>query len=273
MKLLTLNTHSLAEPDYGPKLHSFVLDVLRRCPDVIALQEVNQTIAAPAAGEPFPGYHPCPGAAVPLKTDNHALAVARLLRLGGQAYYWTWLPVKVGYGRYDEGLALFSRAPITAADNFRISAAEDYGNWKTRRVLGIRTGGPSWYYCAHMGWWQDAEEPFAAQWQRLCGHLRAQGGGWLLGDFNSDAAVRGEGYDLICASGWQDTWKLAQKRDSGYTVEQPIDGWRDAPSAARLRLDYIWASQPRTVLEHQVVYNGRSGPRVSDHAGVLAVIQ
>lgn len=54
----------------------------------------------------------------------------------------------------------------------------------------------------------------------------------LLGDFNSEVDVRGDGYDLILRSGWQDTYRLAQQRDEGYTVVQAIDGWRDAPDAA-----------------------------------------
>lgn len=49
---------------------------------------------------------------------------------------------------------------------------------------------------------------------------------FLLGDFNSEADVRGEGYDLVLRSGWQDTYRLAQERDEGYTVVQAIDGWR-----------------------------------------------
>ena len=49
MKLMTLNTHSLVERDYEEKLRQFVRGVLAEGPDVIALEEVNQTIAAPKA--------------------------------------------------------------------------------------------------------------------------------------------------------------------------------------------------------------------------------
>ena len=48
MKLMTLNTHSLEEENYEAKLHAFAEGVCRAEPDIIALQEVNQTqIAAP----------------------------------------------------------------------------------------------------------------------------------------------------------------------------------------------------------------------------------
>ena len=47
MKILTLNTHSLRENQYEQKLSWFVEGVLREKPDIIALQEVNQTCDAP----------------------------------------------------------------------------------------------------------------------------------------------------------------------------------------------------------------------------------
>ena len=33
---------------------------------------------------------------------------------------------------------------------------------------------------------------------------------WLMGDFNSLDNVKGEGYELICNSGWKDTYVLAE---------------------------------------------------------------
>ena len=58
-----------------------------------------------------------------------------------------------------------------------------------------------------MGWWKDEEEPFAAQWETLSQAAGAKQTAFLLGDFNSEADVRGEGYDLILRSGWQDTYQ------------------------------------------------------------------
>ena len=49
MKILTLNTHSLQEENYHQKLAWFVEQILRKRPDLIALQEVNQSISAPEA--------------------------------------------------------------------------------------------------------------------------------------------------------------------------------------------------------------------------------
>ena len=51
MKLLTLNTHSLIEPDYEAKRKIFVNFIAAEQPEVFALQEVNQTAAAPLLGD------------------------------------------------------------------------------------------------------------------------------------------------------------------------------------------------------------------------------
>mgnify|MGYP000647607281 CR=1 FL=1 len=228
MKLLTLNTHSLIIPEHEAKREIFVDFIAKEQPEVFALQEVNQTASAPLLGEVPAGYYPCPGNHVPLKADNHAAAVAKMLAQRGVHYDWSWLPAKIGYGIYDEGAAVFSRAPITAAENLLLSKSDDYSCWKTRRTLGI-CAGDVWYYTVHLGWWKDEVEPFAPQWETLSRAAGSKKTAFLLGDFNSEADVRGEGYDLVLRSGWQDTYRLTQERDEGYTVVQAIDGWRGCP--------------------------------------------
>ena len=62
MKLITLNTHSIVEPDYEEKLYSFSRVVLEERPEILALQEVNQTVSAEPAPEIWleeTGYLPC----------------------------------------------------------------------------------------------------------------------------------------------------------------------------------------------------------------------
>ena len=279
MKILTLNAHSLQEENYWMKLSCFVDAVVRERPDVIALQEVNQTMSAPVIDPArLEGLVSVPGSDIPIRWDNHAAEVARRLRRAGVACSWTWLPIKVGYGKYDEGVALFSlKGKITQVDSFRISSCQQYHNWKTRKVLGVRIEGrEDWFYTVHMGWWGDEEEPFLMQWGRLDARLaekKALAPVWLLGDFNSPAEVRGEGYDCICSFGWQDTYRLARQKDSGVTVEGVIDGWRDkledSTDAAGMRIDHIWCSRPVPILRSGVRFNGKNGPQVSDHYGVL----
>lgn len=234
MKIMTINTHSLIEPDYERKLRQLSEVILKERPNILAMQEVNQTAGEKLmARVELPGYVDCQKQPTPIRQDNHAARLAQILFLEKLPYYWTWLPMKLGYEKYDEGLAIFSRRPITGTDVYRISRSDSYQYWKTRWMLGIQTDEPErgWFYTVHMGWWKDEEEPFGDQWVRLEEHLRStkatDGQVWLMGDFNSRDDVREEGYDLIRRAGWQDSWLAAEKKDDGITAGTGIDGWKD----------------------------------------------
>lgn len=271
-----MNTHSLVEPDYEAKRKFFVDFIAKEQPDVFALQEVNQTASAPAMPIPLADYCPCSGNGILLKEDNHAAAVAQMLKEEGVHYYWSWLPAKIGYDKYDEGMAIFSRMPITATENLLLSRTDDYHYWKTRRALGI-CAGDVWYYAVHMGWWKDEEEPFKAQWETFLKNTKSlmekkETSLWVMGDFNSPASVRGEGYDLVRVSGFKDTWDLAEKKDAGFTAPPKIDGWKEAEGKSPeqgMRIDYIWHWGDINIEESRVLCNGKREPAVSDHYAVM----
>lgn len=277
MKLVTINTHSLIEDNYPQKLEQFVDFICREQPDLIAMQEVNQSIDADCYNNPLVGYSPVSDKMPEIREDNHALQAAVRIHAHRLPYYWTWLPVKIGFDKYDEGMAIFSKTPITDIDCFYISAFKDYDYWKTRQVLGVKIAdSKDWFYTVHMGWWDDKEDPFPAQWERFTKHLSTKKHSyntWLLGDFNSPAEVRSEGYDLIKKSGFHDTYHLAAKKDGGITVEGVIDGWRDKiqnPETAKgMRIDHIWSEKPCSVRSSLVVFNGQNAPVISDHFGVM----
>ena len=277
MKILTLNTHSLQEENYLQKLDWFVESIIREKPDIIALQEVNQTTSAEETPlEMLEGQYPIPGC-VKIRRDNHAAQVAYRLNQAGVACSWAWLPIKKGYGKYDEGVAILSLGrKIRCVDQFPISKVTDYDNWRTRAVLGVRVEGlDDWFYCLHMGWWDDETEPFLEQWKKLnccITSKRMCGPVWLLGDFNAPDQVRGESYEYIVACGWRDTYQAAIYKDSGITVPGVIDGWReklDGRKVEGLRLDYIWCSHKKEIRSSRVMFNGSREPVVSDHFGVL----
>ncbi len=273
MKLLTLNTHSLVEEHYLEKLEAFVQATAEELPDVIALQEVNQTIAEMPI-EPAQGYVPC-AKGITIRQDNHVHSVAALLEQRGVHYFWTWLPLKKGYDKYDEGIALMSRSPILETKIVQTSAIDDYNNWKTRKLIGICTEAApdEWFFSVHYGWWNDADEPFQGQWQRTQAALQHPQV-WLLGDFNSPAEVRGEGYDLIRHAGWHDSFLLAKKKDSGITVGHIIDGWKDKiTDTDGMRIDQIWCSEERSIRSSEVIFNGINRSIVSDHYGVIVTYE
>lgn len=283
MKLITLNCHSLAEPDYEAKLQRFCKAICKENPQIIALQEVNQTqnaAPAPSASLSESGYLPCIDdtssrtSAIPIRADNHALRVAELLSRLGYPCTWTWVPAKLGYGRYDEGLALFSRYPILNTCQSYTTGIQDYTNWKTRKALGIRVltpAGPQQFISLHMGWWNDEEDSFSMQWERLTAWLAKLPADpvWLMGDFNSPAHLAGEGYALVCGHGWRDTYEAAAIQDSGITVAKKIDGWQDGDEITGMRIDYIFTDSPVRIDASKVIFNGISYPVVSDHFGIM----
>lgn len=264
MKLLTLNTHSLIENSYEKKLADFISAIREIKPDIIALQEVNQSCSADTVIGRAAGYIPCQEA-IPLKSDNHALKVCESL----DSYNWTWLPIKIGYGKYDEGLALLSRERIGSIRYITLSPHDDYGDWKTRKALAINCR-DEWFFNVHMGWWSDRIEGFSFEWSVLHKYCKKFKNVWLMGDFNNPAETKGEGYDLVRKSGFYDTFKLSRKKDDGYTVRGVIDGWETAdPRQANLRIDQIWCDRERDILSSEVIFNGDNKPIVSDHYGVM----
>ena len=258
IKLLTINTHSIIEPDYENKLLHFVDFIAQNPPDIISMQEVNQSSASPPAPD-LPGFMPCISRMV--RKDNHALRTVLALRERGIYYNWTWVPIKLGYGRLEEGLAMLSRFPINRTDSVYISRSHDYNNWKTRRILGIGTEKGD-FYSVHMGWWDDEEEPFCGQWEKVNEYIR--GKAWLMGDFNSPDDVRGEGYDAVIKCGWRDLCR------TGHTVAKKIDGWE---VDKKQRLDYIFCNFDADVECAYTVFDGVNGEEVSDHFGVWAQIK
>ncbi|MBQ8833526.1 MAG: endonuclease/exonuclease/phosphatase family protein [Oscillospiraceae bacterium] len=273
MKILTLNTHSLLEENYQQQLDQFIEGILREMPDIIALQEVNQSAFGEEIDpEMLEGQYPVPGC-MRILQDNHAAQVAYRLRQAGVECSWAWIPIKLGYGKFDEGVAILSLGrKIRCVDQFPISKSKDYDNWRTRGVLGVQVEGlEDWFYTVHMGWWDDQLERFLDQWKKLnccLASRRMCGPVWLLGDFNAPDDRRGEGYDAVAASGWVDTYRTAEKRGSGITVPGLIDGWAHK-NKSNLRLDYIWCSRNIPIAYSKTIFDGQNGPMVSDHYGVL----
>ncbi len=270
MKILTLNTHSLIEENYQQKLKDFVEGIAEEKPDVIALQEVNQTISAPAAKQELTGYAPCDVNAV-IRSDNHILSAVEMLRKIGINYYWTWLPLKRGYGIYEEGIGIMSMSPILETLAVPVSRIADYNNWKTRKLIGIRTEAlpDEWFFSVHYGWWNDEEEPFSAQWIKTNIMLKKYENVWLMGDFNNPAELCGEGYDMMCRSFWHDSYTSAEIKEGSITAVENIDGWKDKKASGGMRIDQIWSRKKEVVTSSKVIFDGKTYPVVSDHYGVL----
>lgn len=283
MKLITLNTHSLLEENYEIKLSDFVDAVIKEQPDVIALQEVNQSLVMPIVEDKdMFGYVEPTGMDVSIREGNHALSVAELIEKAGVQYYWTWVPIKKGYETFEEGLALFSKSPITETREFYVSKTKDYNNWRSRMVLGIKNDKyvDTWFFSAHFGWWDDEKDPFYYQWDAADSTIKEIIGDdlcYIMGDFNSPDRVLNQGFDYVKSTGWYDAWEMAESKDFGLTVGHVIDGWHErvdeeTMKANGMRLDYIWCNKKIKVKTSEVIFNDNKYNIVSDHYGVMVEI-
>lgn len=271
MKIMTLNTHAWMEEDQFAKIAALADFINKSEFDVIALQEVNQSKdGAILPNDKLTGFVPAEEETV-IREDNYAYVLRQQLKL---PYHWTWIPVHQGFHKFDEGLAILTRAPILDTFGMYVSQITDYENYRTRKIVGVKTeagGEEHWWVCGHFGWWQD-EEPFKGQWDCVQDKLDTlkELPVYIMGDFNNVAEIRGEGYDYVVERGWTDLYITAAERDEGATVTKAIKGWDDNEN--RLRIDYIFANRPLQAKSCLVVMNGKRGEVVSDHYGVAAEV-
>ncbi|MEG0289283.1 MAG: endonuclease/exonuclease/phosphatase family protein [Carnobacterium sp.] len=265
MKLLTLNTHSWLEEQPYDKLDTLVETILSNQFDVIAFQEVNQSIAESVIDVSDQFAYQAADPTIQIKRNNFAFLVQQKLEQAGLRYAWTWLPAHIGYDIYDEGLAFLSLHPIQEIKTFYASKSKAYENYKTRPVLGVQIE-DSWYFNLHLGWWTDKDDSFKEQWAVCTAVFQTLSGPiYLMGDFNNPAQATNEGYELVTKE-WFDTFHLAIKRDKGHTVEKNIDGW--AENNDKLRIDFIFTNHPIGVDTSKVFFDGKNNPVISDHYGV-----
>lgn len=276
MKLLTLNTYSWMLEDSLSKLDQLAKAIHRENFDIIALQEVNQTISAPELpveyllnrGFIFKDKSP------KIKKDNFALNLIEKLHSLGTNYYWSFAKNHIGYDKFDEGVSILSRHKITAVTDFFISKSTSYSDYKTRKTVGLKTlinGSEKWFFSIHMGWWDDDTDPFSNQWNIVQNKLKKYQSNeiYLMGDFNSPFEIRNQGYDLITKDKiWFDTHNLAINHDSGQTVIKKIDGWKNKTTPSAMRIDYIFKNSSDIIKSSNVIFNGDNYPIVSDHFGI-----
>jgi maltose 6'-phosphate phosphatase len=262
MKLLTLNCHSWQEEQQLEKIQQIAKVIQQNEYDVIALQEVSQSIDAHLI---YDG----------IKADNFALMLLQeMKKLGVMDYTFIWDFSHIGYDVYEEGLAILTKLPATEISSFFISQNTDTTYWKTRKIIGAKLqyeGQLLSFYSCHLGWWQDEEEPFAYQADTLLAHVPQNEPFFLMGDFNNNAFLRGEGYDYLLSKGLLDTYDLAEEKDSGVTVQGKIAGWDE--NKLDLRLDLILTNTPVHVKRSAVIFNGNHEQVVSDHYGVEIEIE
>jgi maltose 6'-phosphate phosphatase len=257
MKLFTLNCHSWQEENQLAKIKHLAETIQEKSYDVIALQEVSQSIHE----------HFIDGS---IKGDNFGIVLLEeLLKLGVSDYQLVWEFSHIGYDVYEEGLAILTKHPIIEKNGFFVSQSKEADYWKTRKIVGAKISyqnKPISFYSCHLGWWHDEEEPFKGQVDSLLEFVQKDESYFLMGDFNNNAFVKEEGYDYLISRGLYDTYHLAEEKDKGITVKGKIAGWDQ--NEQDLRIDLILTSQPVRIKTSKVIFNGEAKAVISDHFGV-----
>lgn len=272
MKWLTLNIHSWMEEQTEEKLDILANFILSNDLDGISLQEVNQRIDATVEEQPFQ-YIPSSNETMIIKRDNYALCLVKRLAELGASYYWSWTFSHIGYDVFEEGVAILSKTPMTS-QAVLVSSVNDTSDIRRRMMLCskvIINNQKVLVTSNHYSWWRDdAQEGFQLEW-RLSSQVFNQEPGLKLvfGDFNGPDTRRNETYDLVTES-FFDTFKLSKQSNGYNTIPEKIDGWEH--SSEQLRVDYAFASDKLSVKMHEVVFDGKTYPSVSDHYGVVVSI-
>lgn len=261
MKLLTLNCHSWQEENQLDKIKYLAKVISEKDYDVIALQEVSQSIKADYIDSK-------------LKKDNFAVLLkAELDKYDKEKYNFYWDFSHIGYDAYEEGLAIFSKHQIIENESFFITKSNDITYWKTRKIvkstISYKEKNIEFYSC-HLGWWQDEYEPFDNQVNNLLNKMNNSNISFFMGDFNNNAFIKDEGYNYLINKGFKDLFTLSKERDSGITVKGKIAGWDE--NTEKLRLDLILSNKYMNVKQSNVIFNGKNKDIISDHYGVECVI-
>lgn len=275
MKILTLNTHSWLEDQQEDKIEVLVNKIVEEGYDLLAFQEVNQALDDPSVEDERYIEADMVSPKIPLKTSNFAHILVSHLKDRGHPYFYSWVPSHIGYGKYDEGLAILAKNKFKAS-SYLLSEADDYRQF-TRRV-GLKAlltieGEDYHFFNVHLSWWEREGVPyFKKEWDKLSSHLVKEGKLIVVGDFNNSPDISNEGYDYIFDQrpDLLDSYYSADQVFGQATVQGAIDGWEGKEGAKRI--DLVLTDRSTIPQTHRLVFDGQNGSVVSDHYGIEVII-
>lgn len=276
MRLLTLNVHGRIEEQLEDKMNAIVDFIAKQDVDYIALQEIAQEMDDKLVSDDLllasnyiqttKQYFD-----VPIKESNYAYQLVEKLKQQNLTYYWSFAPTHIGFETYDEGVAILSKHPFES-EPLHISQTLDYSNYHTRFALVAKdTQRQLLVLSTHHSWWENG---FEMEWNKIENYIKDSQYNYfaILGDFNNEASIKGEGYQLMMESDLniQDSFLEADQTIGEFTVEDAIAGWDDHHD--QKRIDYQFFNPEATIENHEVVFDGKKYPVVSDHYGIYVTI-
>ena len=262
MKILTINVHAWLEKNQMEKIDILAKAIAEKQYDVIAMQEVNQLMNNPVIFDD-------------IRQENYGwVLLEKLQEYTDTDYYYHWSNSHIGYGKYNEGVAIITRHKIKEEDEFYCTFAQSVRTISSRRIVSITidyNGQEIEFYSCHMNLPNCETEDMGKSIQNILTRTKNDNLKILMGDFNTDAIGSSEDYKNIISQGLFDTYTLAEKKDSGITVDKSIDGW--ANDKSQKRIDYIFSNKEIKVKESKVIFNNENKKIVLDHFGVEVEIE
>ncbi|MBF0713787.1 endonuclease/exonuclease/phosphatase family protein [Gemella sp. GH3] len=256
MKLLTLNVHAWLEDNQLEKIDTLARAIADNDYDVIALQEVNQTITAEIVENN-------------LKKDNYLFVLLEFLKkYTDTTYKYFWSNSHIGYDKYDEGIAILTKHNASY-DEFYCTKITDINSIEARKIVSASfsyEGESVEFYSCHINLPTSKKENQLDNITNIISRTTDNKLKFFMGDFNTDALSNKQAYTNILNLGIYDTYNLAEEKCSGVTVGHNIDGWKD--SKGEKRLDYIFTNRLIDVEYSKVIFNGYNYNVVSDHYGL-----
>lgn len=261
MKILTINVHAWLEKNQMEKIDILAKAIAEKQYDVIAMQEVNQLMNNPVIFDD-------------IRQENYGwVLLEKLQEYTDTDYYYHWSNSHIGYGKYDEGLAIITKHKLLDVDEFYCTRAQSVNTITSRRINSATIeykGQIIEFYTCHMNLPTNQEEKMADNIQTILKRSQTDNLKILMGDFNTDAINSPEDYKMILSQGLYDTYTMAKEKDSGITVGGNIDGW--SKSKEEKRIDYILSNKEIKVKSSKVIFNGKNHPVVSDHYGLEVIL-
>ena len=257
MKILTLNVHAWIEENQLEKIDILAKTIAEKQYDVIALQEVNQTMSGKIV------Y-------ADIKEDNYGWVLLNKIAVYTDTeYYYHWANSHIGYGKYDEGIGVLTKHKLVNTDDFYCTYTQSVRSISSRKIISAEinyNGQNIEFYSCHMNLPNCETEKMTDNLKTILNRNPNKILKFLMGDFNTDAINNEIDYNVILSEGLYDTYTMAEKKDDGITVEKNIDGWKDSKN--EMRIDYIFTNKEIKVKESKVIFNGKNYPIVSDHFGI-----
>ncbi|MBX9866998.1 MAG: hypothetical protein K2Y14_08785 [Burkholderiales bacterium] len=276
LNILTLNLHTYQESNQSEKFKTIAEAISKLKPDIISMPECAQAKSSESVGMHYGSL---------IRQDNAALIITNLLQKDyhlNYNYFWSWS--HLGFDKYEEGNCILTRGKIvqTAQQYVTHNASKTF--WKSRNALmteiELNNFGRINMYSAHLGWWDDTEEPFKDMfdnlltWEQTTTQQIKPNAAFIAGDLNLAAGSHGYNY-MLSNDKFIDTYLNVNPNGmQDPTIGGKIDGWKDG-DVNGLRIDYILmdkASPLKAVLAERI-FTELSYGRVSDHNGTYAFFE